>query len=165
MKVIVMSDTHDNKLFFEKLGEWIKLNGITTVIHAGDHIAPFTVDWTEKAGVKMMYGVLGNNDGEYRLLHRKYEEKGWSLKDYLNIVELEGVKIAITHGTDLDMPFLLAETGRYDIVIYGHTHKMHEEYIGKTLLLNPGEACGYLTGHMSFMILDVKSRDIEKVIF
>ena len=165
MKVIVMSDTHDNKYFFERLRDWVGLNGVDIAIHAGDHVAPFTVEWAEKAGIKMMYGVLGNNDGEYRLLHVRYQERGWSLSDYLNVFELEGVKIALTHGTDMDMPFLLAESGRYDIVIFGHTHRMYEDYIGKTLLLNPGEACGYLTGHMSFMVLDLKNRRVDKIMF
>ena len=163
MKVLVISDTHDNRLFFNRLKEWIDENSIYTAIHAGDHVAPFTVEWAEDAGIRMMYGVLGNNDGEYRLLHKRYEERGWSLADYLNVFELGGRKIALTHGTDIDMPKILAESGRYDIVIFGHTHRIHEEYVRDTLLVNPGEACGYLTGRMSFMILDVDDKAVEKV--
>ncbi len=161
MRVIVISDTHDNKVFFDRLKKWIESNEVYTALHAGDHVAPFTIEWAEEAGIKKMYGVLGNNDGEYRLLHHRYQERDWVLKDYLNVFELEGIKIALTHGTDMDMPFILAESGRYDIVIFGHTHRIYQDYIGETLLLNPGEACGYLTGKMSFALLDIVKREAE----
>ena len=159
----MISDTHDNIRFFKSLRIWIDKNRITTAIHAGDHIAPFTVDWLDEAGVKMLYGVLGNNDGEVKMLYKKYTERGWVLKDLINELELEGVKIGITHGTMFELPKILAESGRYDVVIYGHTHRKDVKVIGNTLLINPGEACGYLTGKSTFMILDLSKKEVEEV--
>jgi len=166
MKILVISDTHDDKPFFEMLPGLIKRLGLgtgVTAIHCGDHIAPFTVEWMEGAGITMLYGVLGNNDGETRLLRRRYEERGWSLEDLVNIVELHGRRIAITHGTFMELPDILAETGRYDIVLYGHTHRVDHRWVGDTLVLNPGEACGYLTGRRTVAVLDLEKMEAEVV--
>ena len=163
MKVILVSDTHDNKKFFEALATWNRGKDLAIAIHAGDHIAPFTVDWMEKAGLEMVYGVLGNNDGEVKMLYRKYNDRGWSLKDLVNEIELDGVKIAVTHGTMFELPKILALSGRYDVVVYGHTHQKHVEWVGDTLLVNPGEACGYLTGESTFMVLDLDKKEVEEV--
>ncbi len=163
MRIVLLSDTHDNKRFFEALATWNNERNIKIAIHAGDHIAPFTVDWMEKAGFEMVYGVLGNNDGEIKILHKKYDEKGWSLKDLINEIDLEGIKIAVTHGTMFELPKILAQSGRYDVVVYGHTHRKHVEWIGDTLLVNPGEACGYLTGESTIMILDLNKKEVEEV--
>jgi uncharacterized protein len=36
----------------------------------------------------------------------------------------------------------LAESGNYDAVFYGHTHRPWEETIGSCRLVNPGELAG-----------------------
>jgi hypothetical protein len=46
-------------------------------------------------------------------------------------------------------------SGKYDIVLYGHTHKVDCRKIGGTLLLNPGEVCGWSTGLPTVAIIDL----------
>lgn len=58
---------------------------------------------------------------------------------------------------------LAAKTGEFDLCIFGHTHEYHEEKVGSTLLVNPGEIQGYSTGKLSFIIFDTESRNLEKV--
>jgi len=41
-------------------------------------------------------------------------------------------------------------------VVSGHTHVAGMERNGKTLVLNPGEVCGYLTGKSTGAIIDTK---------
>ncbi|MFH1192432.1 MAG: metallophosphoesterase family protein [bacterium] len=36
----------------------------------------------------------------------------------------------------------MAESGKYDYVFYGHTHKPWEEMVGECKLLNPGTLAG-----------------------
>ncbi|HLD30045.1 MAG TPA: metallophosphoesterase family protein, partial [bacterium] len=45
----------------------------------------------------------------------------------------------------------------YDLIIYGHTHKIDTRKEGKTLVINPGELGGWLTGRKTFVILDLAS--------
>ncbi|MFW6128541.1 MAG: metallophosphoesterase family protein, partial [Halobacteriota archaeon] len=48
------------------------------------------------------------------------------------------LKIALFHGEFREIPEALAQSGKYDIVFYGHSHRFEESHFGDTLLLNPG---------------------------
>jgi len=76
----------------------------------------------------------------------------------LGEVGLGGKKIAWTHFPQFAKP--LAVTGKYDAVFYGHTHKKHEEKIGKTLLVNPGNIMGN-PGPASFAVYDTSSDSVD----
>ena len=71
-------------------------------------------------------------------------------------IEEEGRKIALTHKfQELDA----------DIIIFGHTHKPQiEEREGK-LLINPGEACGWLSNKSSVVIFDFTSFKPQLIYF
>lgn len=56
----------------------------------------------------------------------------------------------------------LAETERYDIVLYGHDHRWHESRIDNTLLLNPG-TLGGKGAPSTFAIIDLPTLAVEKI--
>jgi putative phosphoesterase len=47
-----------------------------------------------------------------------------------------------------------AESGQYDLIVYGHTHHDDIRQVGKTLIVNPGEATDSKTGFGQIVILD-----------
>jgi len=49
------------------------------------------------------------------------------------------------------------------VVIYGHTHQTDLSKIGKTLLINPGECGGWLTGKSTIALLDIKTWEAKIV--
>jgi putative phosphoesterase len=49
----------------------------------------------------------------------------------------------------------IARSQKYDLVLYGHTHRYDVRQIGKTLVVNPGEATGRITGSPQVVILDL----------
>lgn len=51
----------------------------------------------------------------------------------------------------------LAESQKYEVIIYGHTHRTDLRKIGKTLIINPGECGGWLTGKSTIALLDLKN--------
>ena len=55
-------------------------------------------------------------------------------------ITLGGKKIAVVHYPEKARA--LAESGKYEMVFYGHTHKPWEERIGQCRLVNPGELAG-----------------------
>ena len=56
----------------------------------------------------------------------------------------------------------LAQSGKFDYVFSGHTHAVvNEKKENGVIVLNPGEACGYLTGNGTFAIIDTKSDKAE----
>ena len=47
------------------------------------------------------------------------------------------------------------------IVIHGFTHQHQMKSTGESLILNPGEACGWVNGTPSAALLDLDTRHVE----
>jgi len=69
----------------------------------------------------------------------------------------------VYHGTSPVLLKALAESGLYDIVIYGHTHQAVIEKRGRTLVVNPGELCGCLTGRSSYALINVEKLEVDLI--
>jgi len=102
-------------------------------------------------------GVFGNNDGERGGLHTILG-KIMKIKGDFAEEEWDGIKIAIYHGTSHPLLNCIIESGRYDLVLCGHTHQVRMEHINNTVVVNPGETCGYLTGKATCAIIDLGLR-------
>ncbi len=161
MKIAIISDTHDNKEAAVKAARIAETKGVSVMLHLGDIIAPFTPKFMLQEFHGRFIAVFGNNDGERPFLVKTVSSLGGEIGPAPKIIELDGRKIIMMHE-----PFAvesIAKSGDFDIVAYGHTHELRNEKIGDTLLLNPGEACGYLTGKKTFMIIDLQTMDVEIV--
>jgi len=163
-----MSDTHDNLTLTRKAVTLLLEHGSELILHLGDIIAPFTLNVMRKAGAKRLIAVYGNNCGEKLLLAKVAEKLGYEIYYPPHIVKLEDMKILMIHGSGTaeetrHFAESLAISGRYNAVLYGHTHTVDNRIFGNTLLLNPGEVCGYLTGKSTIALLDTKKRKTEIV--
>ncbi|MND09260.1 phosphodiesterase [compost metagenome] len=47
------------------------------------------------------------------------------------------------------------------VVIHGHTHLQEMKTRGDTLIVNPGEACGWLNGSPTAAVLDLDTKHVE----
>ena len=123
MKIAIVADTHNNWANFEKAIKWIKSQEIQLILHCGDVCNQRTVDDALKLFGADIEFVKGNGD--------------WDLEfpDKMEI-EVEGKEIAFTHFPDIAKK--LAQSKKYDLVFYGHTHRPWDEKIGKTHMINPG---------------------------
>lgn len=148
MKIGIISDTHDNIPKIKSAVSIFNTKQVEFVIHAGDYVAPFSIAPLDD--LKCDYiGVFGNNDGEKVGLARKSKDR---IKVPPYQITLENRKIIILHEpNDLEN---LIKGQDYDIVIYGHTHNPIIERHNKTLVINPGECCGWLSGKSTIAILE-----------
>lgn len=55
-------------------------------------------------------------------------------------LEFEGKRIAANHFDNIARP--IAASGLYDLVCYGHNHRIRRERTGRTLAINPGAIMG-----------------------
>ncbi len=153
----VMSDSHDNVTLFRRAVSLFKDAGCELVLHAGDFVAPFAARELAPLGCPVK-AVFGNCDGEKDGLRKTFEGLG----------EVEEAPLIFTYQ---DRRFLLchyhfavdsyASSNQYDIIVFGHTHKPEIRKSGKTLLLNPGETGGWLTGKSTVVLLDPEKREAE----
>ena len=149
----IMSDSHDNMDAIKTAVELFNKKKVTTVLHAGDIISPFTVAAFSKLDADI-YFVFGNNDGDRLLLKQKFDEIEAQCCGDFGDLEIDGKRIALLHGIYEPPVNALAESGDFDIVVRGHTHHAGVTEINETLLINPGETAGVLTGKRTVALLD-----------
>jgi len=150
MLVAVLSDIHDN---IWKLEEVLKeLGEAKELVFCGDFCAPFTLAQIADGFPGRVHVVFGNNDGDKLLLSRVAAQAGnVILHGEFAELELGGRKVAATHYPAIAAG--LAASDRYDLVCFGHSHRVAEERVGDTLLLNPGEVMGRF-GRSTYVLYD-----------
>ena len=156
MKLGVMSDSHDNIPNVKRAVELFNQIGVDLVVHAGDFISPFAIDPLVDLNCRVV-GVFGNNDGERVVLAKKFEAIG-EVHPNLASVTLGDKSIAVMHYPELAIP--ISKSGDYDIVVYGHTHKV-DVRTNNALLLNPGETGGWTTGKATVAVVDLEVQDAK----
>lgn len=140
MKIAIISDSHDNIPNIEKALKWINKEGIKTIIHCGDLCAPSVLTEVFLPNFDGEIHIVNGNVGDpekleelsakYPKVHfynwyysssaRKMTKKTGTVMG-CGEVELNGKWIAFTHSPSIAKE--LAETGKYDYVFYGHTHR------------------------------------------
>ncbi len=158
MKLGIMTDSHDNVPMVRRAVELFNRRKVDLVIHAGDFIAPFAVAPLADLDCRVV-AVFGNNDGEREVLARKFEAIG-EVHPVLADTEIGGRRVAAMHYPELADP--IAASGRYDLVIYGHTHEIDVRR-GETVMVNPGETGGWLTGRSTAAIVELERMEVEIV--
>ena len=150
MLIGIISDSHDHLGNVRRALALFRERGVEIVLHAGDFVSPFVSEPFREAGMRLI-GVFGNNDGDKLYLRERFSGIG-ELHFGPHEFELGGRKILLMHEPRaLDA---LVASGRYDLIVYGHTHRA-EIREGRPLVINPGELGGWLTGQPSAACVDL----------
>jgi hypothetical protein len=154
----IISDTHDNRNTIARAVKLFNEKGVSLVVHAGDVISPFTaLDF--KLLTCPMEMVFGNNDGERIGLSNSFKDIGTLLPGPRTFT-FQGKRFLLMHESGcLDE---LVKSAATDIIIYGHTHEL-EIRKGHPLVINPGEAGGWLKGKATLVIVDLNTMEPEVV--
>ncbi len=163
MLIGLISDTHDNIHAIKAAVSFFNSEGVDLVLHAGDYVAPFTAEFFKELKCRLI-GVYGNVDGDRELLKERYINIGAEIKGFMAVLDLSGIKVALIHGSPMELVNALAKCGEYDVVVHGHTHRARCEKLGVTLVVNPGEACGYLTGKGTIALLELPELKVNHVV-
>ncbi|MBM3315093.1 metallophosphoesterase [candidate division WOR-3 bacterium] len=141
----VISDTHDN---LDRVRAAVRLfNGLGAdlVVHCGDVVAQFVL--VELSRLKPALTVVyGNCDGDRQALAARAAEFGFTIADGPYRFSLSGRQFVVSHQPVEPVPDC-------DYYLYGHTHR-REHLPGRPQVVNPGEACGWLTGRGTAAVID-----------
>lgn len=163
MLIGIIADTHDNLPMIEKAVKRLNKEKVALVLHAGDYISPFVIPKFKALNVKLV-GVFGNNDGDHEFLKKRFSEtENCEIRGKFAEIDAEGFKIALLHGEESELLDTLINCGYFDAVVHGHSHAEMSRKNGKTLIVNPGEVCGYLTGKATIALLDTVKREARIV--
>jgi putative phosphoesterase len=158
MKVGLLADTHDRLPAMSALVARLAERGAGMLLHAGDFCAPFALAPLLEPHLPVG-GVFGRNDGDRQgLLGKAATGIGVELFESPHTFEVGGRQILLVHdigevqGRSLDS---------HPVVVHGCSHKHERRARGETLIINPGEGCGWVYGTPSAAILDLETNHVD----
>lgn len=119
----IISDTHGRL----KPAVLEALAGVDHIIHAGDIGLPQIL--LELEALAPVTAVLGNND--------HFTDFGPGVDEEARL-SLGGVDIFVTHYPKIAEK--AAASGKYGLVVHGHSHVPRDEMVGECRIINPGGA-------------------------
>jgi hypothetical protein len=159
MRVGLLSDTHNHLGNLAKALEIFRQEGVKVLIHCGDLTS------NEVALLLVEFQVIctfGNGDiatSEIKETLAYYNPDNYSSFSYQG--ELWGKRIAVTHGHIPHSVNQMAESGRFDYVIHGHSHRRGEKIVGTTHVINPGALGGRKVESRSCAVLDLEIGELR----
>lgn len=120
------------------------------VFHLGDVCSPAVLAGYDDPAIPLR-GVFGNNDSDRVGLQ---EATGGAFRQGPRIETVDGRKILLAHSYN-QLRGELTGKGRFDLVLFGHTHRPLTMHVGKALVVNPGELCGLMRGKRTCAIVDL----------
>ena len=154
MKAGILSDSHDQRTAVENALAFFRGEGVAIILHLGDVCAPEMLAGYRASGIPLV-GVFGNNDYDRNGLQ---DATGGAFHDGPFVHTACGRRILMAH-TFRELQPELGERGRFDLVLFGHTHRPLRMLVGKALVLNPGESCGLLRGKPTCAVVDLETMD------
>lgn len=158
MRAAVISDTHDAVFSTKDVLKIISGEGVDTIIHCGDMCNTYTAELFQDFCI---YHAWGNNDIDTVGLKIAVQEcKPGSRSDRWYKGVIDGKMIAAVHEEHSALFSGLLESGVFDYIFVGHTHRKSDRISGKTRIINPGAIGGAHRGPRGFIIVDFASGEI-----
>jgi hypothetical protein len=154
VKVGILSDTHDHRGAAEGALLLFRAEGVGMVLHLGDVCSPAVLAGYGDPAIPLR-GVFGNNDSDRDGLQ---EATAGAFRQGPRIETVDGRTILLAHSYD-QLQGELNGRGRFDLVLFGHTHRPLTMHVGKALVVNPGESCGLLRGKSTCAIVDLATME------
>jgi uncharacterized protein len=159
MKIAIISDTHNHTRNLQAALNTIQAEKIQVLIHCGDLTTIETAQWFR--GYEVVY-VYGNGDYASGLIRNFFIDS--NPKSFGGLIfegEIDGIRIAATHGHIPGKVETLSKSGQFDYVFFGHSHRRKDERLGFTRLINPGALGGLPKEDRSFCILETTTGEIR----
>jgi len=139
MRVAVISDIHDN--VWKLAAALDRAAAADVMICCGDLCSPFIVHQLGRGFAGPIHVVFGNNDGDqFRITANARHYPQIRIHGELFQGEFGGRRVAVNHFDGIAR--LLAASGRFDTVCFGHNHAFEITRVGETLTINPGAIMG-----------------------
>jgi len=141
MQIAIISDIHNNEINLDKVLRYCEQQKITTLICCGDLASKEVLELMNDNFSGTIYYTFGNADyTELRELDSAPKYRNTFMFKNFGEAKIDGKSIAFVHFPREARK--LAESGKYNFVFHGHTHKPWEEMIGNCKMLNPGNVAG-----------------------
>ena len=160
MKVAILSDIHDNLL---KLRAALQhCQEAESLICCGDLCSPFVAKELGLGFARPIHIVFGNNDGDrFRIAANSVQFPQLRFHGEYAELEIDGRTFCVNHFDKIGRAIAIGD--KFDVVCFGHTHQFEITFVGRSLIVNPGEIYGGLTGNSSFAMYDTANGRAERI--
>ena len=152
----ILSDSHGRLDTLRAGVEQLQSLGAKHLIHCGDLGDESSVDLL--AGTPSTF-VFGNNDFDRDGLAKYAALVGVQCGGDFVELELDGKRIAVTHGDNARLLRRLHTARRHDYLFYGHTHVFADERAGTMRVINPGAL--YRAAQKTVATLDLLNDELK----
>jgi putative phosphoesterase len=158
VKVGLMADSHDRVPAIAELLKLMREAGATMVLQAGDYVSPLSLKPFEDLHMTLA-GVFGKNDGDHQSLQSRASAGiGLELFESPHSFEVAGHQILLVHDIgDVQKRSVTS----HSVIVHGFVHQQSMKEQGNSLIVNPGETCGWLYGTPGAAILDLDTKRVE----
>lgn len=158
MRIGLMSDSHDRIPAIAELLKLMQQGGATMVLHAGDYVSPLALKPFEDMHMTLA-GVFGKNDGDHQsLVSRAQAGLGMEIFESPHSFEVAGHQILLVHDLgDVQK----RSVSKHSVIVHGFTHQQSMKTQGNSLVVCPGETCGWLHGTPGAAMLDLETKQVE----
>ena len=159
MKVIIISDIHDNEINLQHCFDFAQKEKVEEIICCGD----VTNEETVGLMAKIFPGIIHLVSGNIKLFNAKFINKLDNI-NYLGemgVVEIDSSLVGVCHE-----PFqieTLLDKYAPNIIFYGHTHKPWLEERASIKIINPGTLGGVFQ-KATFAFWDTGTKEIKLIL-
>ena len=166
MRLVIISDTHDNLAWLDRVLDWLTSQHFDGVLHCGDVQSVETLrHLCQNCTVPVWVAYDPSSDILDALV---FHREPWpaNLKAVHERIEIAEAGLAATHRSDIAEH--LAATGAYHYVCYGHTHIPWEKrrsstssgQVASVRIFCPGNLCN-VRARPTFATLDTATDDLQ----
>jgi putative phosphoesterase len=159
MLIGLMSDTHNNRPGVRYALDIFQSLGIEVILHAGDVISAELLEYFTEFSLFLSFG---NGDDPLLISSRAKRVSDRFVCEEMLDMELAGKHIFMIHGDHRTEQEKRIDSGEYDFVFHGHTHRFRDERVGSTRVINPGALGGRFVGERSFATLDLVKNELQR---
>ena len=135
MNLGIVSDTHGHLANTLNATRMLEGFSVDLIIHCGDigsaEIPQLFARWPS-------HYVFGNVDRNESELRESIDRAGGTCHARFGTLQVGGCRIAFLHSDDQTQFQRTVDSGDWDLVCYGHTHRAEHHMVNDTLVLNPG---------------------------
>ena len=158
MRIGLIADTHDRVPAIAALVAEFAARRVELILHAGDYCSPFSLAPLHELHVPIV-GVFGRNDGDRDgLVAAAAAGLETELLEAPHSIEVLGKRILLIHDLADARPQSLEG---HDVVVHGCLHRPEMKERGSTLLVCPGEGCGWIHGNPGAAVLELQTKHVE----
>ncbi len=163
MFVGIVSDTHNNLKNIKQIVSMFNERKVDYVIHTGDITTASSLEKFSELNCEL-FAVYGNNDRNEVGLEEVASKYGFMIEEPPLCITIDRKNIAIFHEPENIIKFLESNKDIH-MVLHGHTHRYREENLEKTLIFNPGESAGMMSGKNAVGIVDLRDLTVKRIFF